>query len=79
MLLIYYLKVIHSGDDRKSSPGAVNLADGVYVLHSARAPVVHSCLEVLASVIVHPDDPDGVSYLDFLPIFIIFTNYLYYK
>ena len=72
MLLIYYLKVIHSGDDRKPFPGAVNLADGVYVLHSARAPVVHSCLEVLASVIVHPDDPDGVSYLDVLPYYIFF-------
>ena len=79
MLLIYYLKVIHSGDDRKPFPGAVNLADGVYVLHSASAPVVHSCLEVLASVIIPPDDPDCVSYLDLLPIFIIFANYLYYK
>ena len=33
MLLIYYLKVIHSGDDCKSSPGAVQLADGVSYLN----------------------------------------------
>ena len=33
--LSYYLDFIHFGDDRKPSPGAVQLADGVYVLHNA--------------------------------------------
>ena len=35
LLSFQCLDFIHSGDDRKSSPGAVQLTLGVYVLHNA--------------------------------------------
>lgn len=57
------LVLIHPGYECQPSPGAVQLAYGVDVLHRAGRSGIAGSLCVPAPVIIHPDDADGISNL----------------
>ena len=59
----YFSEFIRPGNQRQSAPGSVDLSKGVDGLNDSRFSVISFRLEVLASVVIHPDDEDGVTYI----------------
>ena len=59
----YFSEFVLPGNQRQSAPCPVDLSKGVDGLNDPSPSVIAFRLEVLASVVIHLDDEDGVSYI----------------